>query len=788
MTKSVFFAYQGRCKGSSDENVDAICSAIKTYNQHQKGFVAVSWEDYRKTAAINVEVMAAINDCNIFVCDLTYFNHNVFFELGFAIGKGKQILIFLNENIKDASSRYNNFMLKAIRYTPLSNAQAIVTALQQKNYESNLLKTLVNIENIEHDSNELLYIRSKFKNQPSIDLSEFIDSIREKQNISIVDDDTTEVSYRPINWYFQNIVKSKCLIIHLLGENIEDAFLENAKHAFLAGLALGLNRKVLLLAPAKFKAPLDYHDILVQYTTSIDLIESVSEWLKKEINTAVVKKQIPADESHVLNLIKLGIGCDVAEKEKGGLEEYFVETSSYYAALKQEKTILVGRKGSGKSAIYIRVLKELLKDKNNYIVALKPEAEELLEDVEMSFLFNSPASKKSFFTSVWKLVIFSKLAIFIFEKIANRPNQMVTTPEENNIIKFVKDNDILLKMNIYNHVLEINRRLNSAPGSTSPDILHDIYTNFLIPLINIIKLYFKSINTKYCKIIIVADNLDQTWNSTDTLDIQTELISTLLEIETKIKNEMVDSKGVNVEVKEIIFLRKDIFNYIRKNVIEPDKFTTMAHEINWEEYSNLLRKVIENRFKYILDLKNEEDVEKAWKDFFNFKEKQHPFIIIEDIITKRPRDIIYFVSLLFESAINKGIDKVDNSDLKYAIEGYTNFLNQNLIAETRAEFPDISEIITKLQEHHGVKLEYSKLLKILSSFNYSSIKADSLISVLFKNDYMLGFDNKINQPFSDIDTLRKKISEKKFFFFPNKVYVIANAKYYFIKNKGFSSF
>lgn len=790
MPKKIFFAYQGRTKDCSSDNVDAICNAITKYNQYQKEYKAESWEEYKKTTAINVDVLKAINDSSVFVCDLTHFNHNVLFELGYAVGKDRQILVLLNTNIQNSVKDYNEFLLKNIRYTPLTNAQDISTALQKKNYQNGLLKLLVNIESIKRESNDLLYIKSKVKSQPSLDLDETIELLREEQKFSVIDDDTSEVSYRPMIWYFQNILKSKYLIIHLLGENIENAFFDNAKNSFLAGLASGLGRKVFLVAPSKYKAPLDYNEILAQYKSSDDLINAVIEWIKKEIKIKKVKveKDSKPEDVHELNLIKLGIGCEVAEQEKEGLQEYFIETASYYAAIKQEKAILVGRKGAGKSAIYIRVLKELLDDNLNYIVNLKPEPEELLEDVELSNIYNSPASKKSFFTSVWKLVIFSKLIYFIYEKISNRPIHIINTEEENDILKFVKDNEPLIKMNVFNVVAEINRRLNVSTGIQSPQVLSDLYSNYLNPLIQNVKAYFKSTNTKYYKIIIIADNLDQTWDSRNNLSIQSELIITLIEIENKIKNELIDLKGSNVDVKKIIFLRKDIFDYIIKQVNEPDKFTILSHEINWEKYPTLLKQVIDNRFKYILDLKNSEEVENAWKEFFDFKRKEHPFSIIKDIITIRPRDAIYFVSRLFESAVNKGNKKVVADDLNYAIESYTKFINKNLIAEIKAEFPEIEEILTKLQEYHGKKFEYNTLLKILDDVKYTLEQKDALVKTLFEKEYMLGFDDKTNQPFSDLGMLRKKLKEKKYLFFSNKVYVIAHAKYYYIKNSGLPSF
>ncbi len=782
----IFFAYQGNNRNNADENVDAIHAAIKEYNRYQSTYEARSWEDYKKTTPINIDILEAINKSAVFVCDLSYSNHNVLFELGYAVGKNKEILILLNENINHSITTYKSSFLRNIRYTSFTNSQDIRSALQQKHQKSGLLKQYVNIIRSE-DSINVFYIQSKIRNEPSLKLSQGIEKIRNKRNFSLVTDDTYEVSYQPFNWYLQNIYKSSHVIIHLLGTNIENSFPENANKSFIAGLAYGLGCKVLLTAPSQYKAPLDYEDILIQYSTSENLVEEVINWLDKNI-PKIQKTEIKNIEDRELDLIKLGIGCEIAEYEKDALLNYFIETASYNEAVNRENSILVvGRKGTGKSAIYIKVSDELMKDNLNYIVNLRPESDELLEDVDLSKLYENPATKKTFFFSIWKQVIFSKLIQSICERLIAKPNDYSYSPAENAVIKFVEDHEQLIDMNAFGVMQHVSQKLNKGNSLKSPEILQDLYKNYLTPLIKLVKDYFNSINSKYYKIIVLADNLDRTWDSQNDLDVQAELIVSLLDVENKIKNELKNNRDekFDVKIREIVFLRKDIFDYIIKTVPEPDKLTIMSHEINWEKYPNLLKRVIEDRFKYNLNLQNEGEVNTTWNNFFDISPKKtvRPFDVIKDIITCRPRDAIYFVSRLFESAVNSGHKKVESSDLNSAIESYTTFLNNNLIAETKAEYPEIVNILSKLQEQYGKKLEYSKFSRILASFGYKEEKMDKLVNVLLTNGYIICFYEKTREIISDIDTLKKILKEKKFLVFTNKVYVIAHAKYFLIKYK-----
>lgn len=785
--KTIFFAYQGRSKDIADNNVEAIRKAAENYNHFQKTYLAKTWEDFRRTTVISREILKAIDDCEIFVCDLTYFNHNVLFELGYAISKDKKILILLNENIVlegrlgTASFFYKNFILKDILYTAFTSSKEIHAALQSGNYQDGLLSKFINVKNLVDRRHDIFSIESKLPTQAALDLSAAMLGFKNEKNLSLLTDDTTEVKYQPLPWYFYSILQSKIVLIHFLGTNVQNSFVENAKNSFFAGIAAGRGCKVLLLAPAKYQAPLDYHEIMVQYSSSEELLRTVDNWLVEALLIEETKNEEELRLEHENNLIKLGVGCEVAEHERESLLNYFVPTASYNAALRQDKSILVGRKGSGKTAICIKLLSELADEPSNYVVRLLPESEELLDDINMASLFGS--SLKSFFVAVWKLVIFSKLAMAVFEKLKVKSRDIPLSDVESKVVEFVEVHEDFMRLNFFGVIKELSLRNGSVEEISAPLAVESLFKEYLSPLIKLLREYFSFVKHKYYKIIIIADNLDKTWDPKNDLKLQAEMILTLLEIEGKIKIDLLKGSESKVDLRHIVFLREDIFEYIRKEAPEPDKVTTMVHKIDWEKYPALLKVVIENRFLHILSIKDDGDVDAAWQEFFALGDKKHPFEIISEIITKRPRDLIYFVGRLFESAIDNDHHAVDRHDLQYAINSYTEFLYHNTIAETKAEFPEISEILSKLQEYHGEKIEYEKFLKILEVFNYSAEKSNALIESLFKKGYMIGFDDKTNAPFDDIEVLRAKLNERRLFFFKNKVYIIAHAKYYFIKNK-----
>jgi energy-coupling factor transporter ATP-binding protein EcfA2 len=64
-------------------------------------------------------------------------------------------------------------------------------------------------------------------------------------------------------------------------------------------------------------------------------------------------------------LQKVDFGTFVAEEEAVTLANYFLETEAYNTVVDNERVVLVlGRKGSGKSAIYVAI-RDLLKKKEH---------------------------------------------------------------------------------------------------------------------------------------------------------------------------------------------------------------------------------------------------------------------------------------------------------------------------------------------------------------------------------------------------------------------------------------
>ena len=69
----------------------------------------------------------------------------------------------------------------------------------------------------------------------------------------------------------------------------------------------------------------------------------------------------------------------MAENEFQTLGKYYVQTDEFNRAIRGEVNLVVGRKGTGKTALFSQVRDKKRGNKNNIVVDLKPEGYQLVK-------------------------------------------------------------------------------------------------------------------------------------------------------------------------------------------------------------------------------------------------------------------------------------------------------------------------------------------------------------------------------------------------------------------------
>jgi hypothetical protein len=760
MAATIFFAYES----GHAENRDAIAKAVGDFNSHQRAYRAYTWESLRVGGNIlNATVLKAIEESEVFCCDLTYRNHNVLFELGYAIGKGKQLVVLLNGTVSGAVEAYRSSrIMQNIGYDLFANAKDILRVLQQRNKISVVsLDDLINMNLHEVDSMDLLFLSSRIENQAAIELFEYLRPLR----LRIVQNNSAEVDYQTLAWYVSGIVRCKSVLIHLLGSEKAGREPHNGDYSLFAGLANGLGKSVMLLAPKPFRAPIDYSDILIEYEDAKDCVIKTSSWLEGRLRSEQRREQAPSTAVHADRrgrLLELGVGYETAEEEAENLLDYFIEIETYRRALERSAAIITGRKGAGKSALFIKLKDHLAREREkSFNIVLKPESDELLDNVELADLYRNDRSKRALLTTVWRLVFYGTLLRELHAKVSGQlPATIERGSVEDQILQAARRSEKLMQAGPFSTMVSLYRQWEEA-GLDKPDALDHIYRTQVGPIADVVRAYFRE--HRFAEINLLADNLDKTWDATKGLAIQAEMVLSLLEFAGRIPQEL--SIGT-LKTHAVLILRTDIYEYICSLAREPDKLETRRLEVDWGRFPNRLRDMLEARFRFILGLGQGAAVDHVWKEYFSLGGRKHPFDTILDVVLPRPRDVIYFVSKLFESALNAEHSRADESDFGYALEAYSNYLHRNMIAETQAQFPEIAGVVREVQARYSTGwVPFQDLRQILHRLRYSVERTNQLLDFLFGKGYLIAVVSGREKYVTDREELTRLLSQRRLLFF-----------------------
>ena len=81
-------------------------------------------------------------------------------------------------------------------------------------------------------------------------------------------DDPREFANPTLEWYDDKVCDADGVLVHLLSDERRDTTAHNTRASWVAGLAYGMNRPLLMLAHAQFVCPTDYQTLLHVHDTA----------------------------------------------------------------------------------------------------------------------------------------------------------------------------------------------------------------------------------------------------------------------------------------------------------------------------------------------------------------------------------------------------------------------------------------------------------------------------------------------------------------------------------------
>lgn len=695
-----FFAYPTVPASSGD----SIRQAVRQLNSD--GFVQMkTWEECKVGGKFVINTICKeIEKADIFCADLTGINPNVLFELGYAVALDKRIWLAIDPSYSDKKQDFDRLrFLTTVGYAQFSNSRDIVDnfyadEVYNDPLDHGLFRQMIAPSLDATGPGGLLYIKSQVESEASIQLGSRII----KSSIPLTVDDPTEVPIQTLTWYGMKTDPAIGIICHLMSPERAGYLINNARNAFVAGLAFGLKKPLLMLAEGDLLGPLDYRDISKNYKTSEKALEFLEDWLRPLEKTWEEEKRSQAGFQEKVRLATelktLQLGEPLAENESEGLiDHYFIETAAFRDATDGRHSIFVGRKGSGKSANFLKLSATVGKSPKNLVCEIKPISYELQTITELVTRITENSAKSFTLESLWKFLIYSEIAntltreIEEFRSSASDDDQKALLTLMNRNSGMLREEFSLrlercievLTANVKANVNLASQNLSERQNAIAQSLHEDVLAELRIVLGRILS------NRK--NVFVLVDNLDKTWDKQSNLRGLSEFFLGLLGAVKRIRHDFQrgDSRLQPINLSVAVFLRSDIFHKVKSIAREPDKLD--HYQLEWTDKEMLLR-LLEERFVTLND--GTLPPSTIWRKYFvgkvnGISTKNY----LVDRVLPRPRDLIVLVKAAISTAVNRGHTKVESSDITAAEKIYSRFAMDSLLVEDGMSGASLQEVM-----------------------------------------------------------------------------------------------
>lgn len=390
-------------------------------------------------------------------------------------------------------------------------------------------------------------------------------------------------------------------------------------------------------------------------------------------------------------------------------EKYFYHYKEVNTILENQRCYVIGRKGSGKTAICNHIVKQ-----NNYNVFSEKLSFKNFPFNELYSLSNEKYTATNQYITLWKYLIYSSVCKLMVT------NEQIDSDVRSQLEKIYPRNDLKLlarrvsewtSLEFGATVLGNGGNLKAERNITSPqtsiswldkaNILEDIIIN-------------------YCdlsKYYIVFDELDEDYrdisNQNESLTYK-HLLTSLFKAVQEVK--MVFSSA-SLNIMPVVFLRDDIYALL--NDSDKNKWSDLKIDIEWD--AEKIKRMLAYRISQ--DCEPEKGVmsfEKAWDRVFKrgpikYGNEQNKLITTFEFIARstqfRPRDFIKYIQACCETALVKNEYWVSQDTIKYVDRAFSNYLRNEITDEVYPLIPEIDnvfQVISNIRKQSFTFQEFSE--------------------------------------------------------------------------------
>lgn len=659
MTNSAFVAYPsvpaeiGLCIGR-------VADRVRSSNK----LILSTWEQNDIAGRpLVAPIFEGIDEAAILIADVTALNFNVTYEIGYAIGTAKRAYLIRHsgitvdpdefrkvgifdtlgvESYRDSDDLYHQLA------SPIDTSPIPISPVLDKRAPLYLLETPVRTEGMG-------YIVGRIK----------------KARVFYRSFAPSEQSRLPAMDAINHVANSFGVLVPLMPGYLKDSRIHNIRAAFIAGLAHGMRKPTTILQNGDEPVPLDVRDFVTSWTHPRDLDDHIEDLARQIFEALQTTDELRLPTSGLLT--SLTFGDPMAENEFQTLGAYFLETDQYLRALRGEVNLVVGRKGTGKTALFSQVRDRIRRDRQNIVVDLKPEGYQLRKLKEDVFGYLAQGAKEHLVVAFWEYLLYLEVGYKVLEKDKDRHHRdhHLTEPYRRLAAAYHRESgdstgDFSERLHelsdrIARQYLVAHGRSENVNLSTG-QVTELIHQHDLRSLSQTLAEYLKLKQGTW----VLFDNLDRGWSPSGLTSDDILIVRSLIDAGRKVQRDM---QRDDLDFHCVIFLRNDVYQLLMRSTSDFGK--EMRTSLDWTD-PDLLRELLRARITTNEGIPSDLPFERVWNEIcvplIDGTESMQ-YLIERSLM--RPRNLLKAVIHCRGSAINLRHDKITEEDLRKGLAVYS---------------------------------------------------------------------------------------------------------------------
>jgi hypothetical protein len=680
---STVFLYSSRPPGIAA----TIERAVELLRDRHADASWATWRDFDITGhLIFCEICKAVRASTTVAADVTTLNFNLLFEIGFCIGLGLPVV-----PIRDSSWTADRRAFESIGLLDTLGYQDFVNAEQlAENFAPRERSPLARPPLKTYTDTPLYVLKGPIDTEGAVRLM----SALKKSPLRFRTYDPIETPRLSLMSAWKQVSGSVGVVAHLLSPHREGAAAHNGMAALLCGIAMAEQKVVAMIQEEVVAQPIDYRDIVQSY----DVPDHVPALLEEPIARTIARMQAIGATPHVRaapgTLEMLDLGDVAAENEIRGLRDYFVRTGQYRQAINGHARLVVGRKGSGKTAIFYEARDHAKRGHESLVLDMKPDGHQFTKLRETVLVELSLGQQEHTITAFWTFILLAEIG----HKILNEDYYWAQR-DPDRLQRYQAVEEAFLEHGLASgddlsqRLLRLIDRLIDRFGkhgriTVRDDLTEIVFGGAIAGLSDAIDDYLAH---EKSAVWFLLDNIDKSWVARGTTSEDVLIVRGLLEATRKFERQLEDD---DVEVSCLIFIRTDILDHLFRET--PDRGKDTAVRLDWDD-PDVFKEIVKRRIETSTDLVG--DFDAIWRTVCTERvgvEDSFGYLLRRTLM--RPRDLLTFLQRAIEVALNRGHSAITAEDILQAESSYSEDMLLSLVFEIDDTHPDLSD---SLYSFHG---------------------------------------------------------------------------------------